>query len=168
MGEGRPPYTTRYAQNDTDKKIQSRPLSRAAAHGMAGQVTASKRVRSQGQKSRHVLRWSDLVCPLVPIPLPARGTAQQVANSSREGTTRRRFRLGGRISQPLSEFALLGSMDLPFKLPHTAGPNCPDLRGPMGRRLGGLPQFFSKHFGSKAGDQGCKNGGDRNFSWAVV
>src|SRR6516165_8721617 len=48
------------------------------------------------------------------------GTAQQVANSSREGTTRTRFRLGASISQPLSEFALLGSMDLAYKLPHAA------------------------------------------------
>src|SRR6516162_8315235 len=109
---------------------------------MAGQVTASKRVRSQERKSRLVLRWSDLVCPLVPIPLPARGTAQQVANSSREGTTRRRFRLGGRISQPLPEFALLGSMDLPFKLPHTARSQLSRPPRFNGAQLGGLPQFF--------------------------
>ena len=123
---------------------------------MAGQVTASKRVRSQGRKSRFVLRWSDLVCPMVSIPLPARGTAQQVANSSREGTTRRRFRLGGRISQPLSEFALLGSMDLVFKLPHTARSQLSRPPRSNGAQLGGPPQFFSTQFWLKSRAPGLK------------
>jgi hypothetical protein len=128
---------------------------------IAGRVTASKPVRSRRRRSRLALRWSGLVCPEV----PARGTAQQVANSSREGTTRRRFRPSRRISQPLSEFALV---DPASNLPHTARSQPPQARGQMGPDRVAYATFPDTHFNSKQGTGVGKSGGDRDSSWAVV
>jgi hypothetical protein len=97
---------------------------------------------------------------VVPIRLPARGTAQQVANSSHEGTTRRRFRPSKRISQLLSEFALLGSMDPASKLPHTARSQPP--RGPNRVELSRISRhtFLTQKQGTGVG----KSTGDRDSS----
>jgi hypothetical protein len=131
---------------------------------IAGRVTASKPVRSRRRRSHLALRWSGLVWPEV----PARGTAQQVANSSREGTTRRRFRPSRRISQPLSEFALLGSMDPASNLPHTAGPNRPRLAVKWGPTEWPMPHSPTHTLTQKQGTGVGKSGGDRDSSWAVV
>jgi hypothetical protein len=115
------------------------------------------------------LNWTGLVCPVVPIRLPARGTAQQVANSSRAGTTRRRFRPSWRISQPLSEFALLGSRDPASKLPHRhPGPNRPGLAVKWGPTEWPISHSPTHVLTQKQAIVVGKSGGDRDSSWAVV
>jgi hypothetical protein len=122
----------------------------------AGRVTASNPARSRRRRSHLALSWCGLVCPVFPICLPAPGSGQRAANSSREGTARRRFRPSWRISQLLSEFALLGSMDLASKVPHTS----PGSWGPSHI----LRQILAQKQGTGMG----KSGGDRDSSRAVV
>ena len=57
-------------------------------------------------------RWLGLVSRAASNRLPKQGSAQRGANSTHEGTARRRFQRGRRTLPPLSEFALLGLIRL--------------------------------------------------------